>query len=337
MKRKLTNQELLDRYVHSVKTLLPPDRMDDIAAEISSNLQSQMEEQAREAGRELRLDELSAILKRHGHPKVVARRYGDRPGRGLIGAELFPFYWSTLRAIVGGWVLVRVIGALLAFHGTANVGSFLLNLSRDIMVEGFLIGSGVTAVFAVWEYLELPIPWPERWKPEDLPPIPLPNREPGITHQRPIVRIMSGVASLFFLVMALFWPAMFWVWNQRGTFSPSATVFAMRLPFLLLALLWISQILLNYTRLAEAEWRSFLRIAINIAGLVFALVLLCQGDLLLAGPNMNPGQGASLVALNRFFATLMLVSCISSGLQCWRELRRFTRAIGWRLGKAISG
>ena len=53
MKRELTNQELLDRYVHAVKMLLPADKMDDIAAEISSNLQSLVEDQATQLGREL--------------------------------------------------------------------------------------------------------------------------------------------------------------------------------------------------------------------------------------------------------------------------------------------
>ena len=33
MKRELTNQELLDRYIHAVKMMLPPDKMEDIAAE----------------------------------------------------------------------------------------------------------------------------------------------------------------------------------------------------------------------------------------------------------------------------------------------------------------
>ena len=332
MKRELTKRELLDRYVHSVKELLPPDKMDDIAAEISSNLQSLIEDRAIEVGRELCLEEVSAILKQHGHPKVVASRYGDRPGRVLIGPALFPFYWSTLRGIFAVWVLVRVIAALV-FRGTAPGGSLLLYLSRDIMVGGFLIGAGVTAVFAVWEYLELPFPYPERWKPEDLPPVPPPLRQPRIAESRPIVKIMGAVAGLFFFAMALLWPAMFWVWDRTGTFIPSATVYAMRLPWLLLALLWISQTWLNYTRFAEADWRAFLRIAVHLAGLVFALVLLCQGDLLIPGPNMNPTQGAGLANLNRFFAVVLLVSCISSGLQCVGEWRRSRRATEWRLGR----
>jgi hypothetical protein len=44
MKRELTNQELLDRYIHAVKMLLPADKMDDIAAEIRSYLESLVED-----------------------------------------------------------------------------------------------------------------------------------------------------------------------------------------------------------------------------------------------------------------------------------------------------
>jgi hypothetical protein len=51
MKRELTNQELRDRSVHAVKMLLPPDKMDDIAAEIRSNLQS-LEDEAMQLGRD---------------------------------------------------------------------------------------------------------------------------------------------------------------------------------------------------------------------------------------------------------------------------------------------
>jgi hypothetical protein len=131
-----------------MKTLLPPDNMDDIAAEIRSNLQSLVEDQAMQLGRELSLEEMSAILKQHGHPMVVASRYRDQPGRGLISAELFPFYWFTLRAIFSLWVTVRVIIAVLEFQGTAAAVSILLRLGRDILLAGFFIPAGVTLLFA---------------------------------------------------------------------------------------------------------------------------------------------------------------------------------------------
>ena len=172
MKRELTNQELLDRYVHAVKMLLPLDKMDDIAAEIRSNLESLVDDRASELRRELSPGELSAILKQHGHPMVVAGRYRDPAARGLISSELFPFYWFTLRAIAALWVVIRIIVAVFTLQGTATAGSVLLYLGRDILLAAFFIPAGVTLIFAVWEYLEFKFRYSERWKPESLAPVP---------------------------------------------------------------------------------------------------------------------------------------------------------------------
>jgi hypothetical protein len=326
MKRELTNQELLDRYVYSVKTLLPPDKRDDIAAEIRSNLQSLIDDQSMQLGRELRPDEVSVILKRHGHPMVVASPYRDRPGRGLISPELFPLYWFTLRAIFGLWVTVRVIIAVFQFQGSATAGSILLRLGRDILLAGFFIAAGVTLLFVAWEYLEFKFRYSQRWKPESLPAVPPAIQQPK--QPRPVAQIIGGVVWLVFFAMALFLPAMSWVWGGRGVFSPSAAVYAMRLPLWLLALFGISQSWLKYTRFAAAEWRPFLRIAISVAGIALAIFLLREGNLLIAGPKWDPTQAKPLATLNQMVAGVLVLACIFAGLGCVHELRRFLRKSG---------
>jgi hypothetical protein len=332
MKRELTNQELLDRYVHSVKTLLPPDKMDDIAAEISSNLQSLVEDRATELGRELRPEELSAILKQHGHPMVVASRYRDQRGPRLIGPELFPIYWNSLRAIFTFWLVVRVITVVFALQGTAPVGSILKYLARDIVYAGFFIGAVVTMVFAAWEYLEFKFRYSEKWKPESLPPVPPPVRQPRLKQPRAAVQIVGGVVFLIFFGMALFSPWMFWVWGGRGVFSPSAALYAMRLLWWLLALFGVSESWLNFTRFAASEWRPFLRIAVSLVGIALAIFLVRRGDLLVAGPNWNPAQAKSLATMNQGLAGFLVLACIVSVLGCLRELRRSRRATARPLG-----
>ena len=84
MKRTLTNQELLDRYVHAVTMMLPAGKAEDIAAEVRSNLESKVEDQAAALGRELRPEEVSAILKEYGHPLPFSEEHPLRrcvPGR----------------------------------------------------------------------------------------------------------------------------------------------------------------------------------------------------------------------------------------------------------------
>jgi hypothetical protein len=326
MKRELTNQELLDRYVHAMKMLLPADKMDDLAAEISSNLQSLVEDKAMQLGRDLSPDELSAILKQHGHPVLVACRYRDRATRGLISPELFPFYWFTLRAILALWVAIRVIVAVFTLQGTATAGSVLLLLGRDILLAAFFIPAGITLMFAVWEFLEFKFRYSERWKPESLPPVPR-IRQPR-SPQRPMVHIAGGVAWLVFWALALFVPGLFWIWGGRGVFSPSEAAYAMRLPLWLLAAFGISQSWLNHTRFATAEWRRFLLTAVVAAGLVLALFLLRGGDLLVAGPNWDPTKAKSLATLNQMISGVLVLASAFSGLLCLHELRRSVRCLG---------
>jgi len=324
MKPELTNQELLDRYIHSLKLMLPPDKVEDIAAEIRSILESLAEERAAELGRELRPADMSAILKRYGHPMMVASRYRDRPGRGLIGPDLFPFYWFTLRAIFAVWVAIRLIVAVFTLQGTATAGSVLLLLGRDILLAAFFIPAGITLLFAAWEYLEYRFRYSERWKPESLPPI------PSLPQPRPTFQMISGVVWLIFWAMALYVPQFFWVWGGRGMFSPSETVYAMRPVLWLLAFFWIALSRLGYTRFATAEWRRSLGTVAVLAGLVVALVLLRGGDLLIAGPRWDPTQAKSLATLNQMVAGVVVLACIFAGLVCLKELRRFARRFSGR-------
>ncbi|HEY3823956.1 MAG TPA: hypothetical protein VGL82_05330 [Bryobacteraceae bacterium] len=328
MKQELTNQELLDRYIFSLKMCLPPDKVDDIAAEIRSNLQSLVEDQSMQLGRELRPDEVSAILKQHGHPMLVAVRYRDQRGRGLISPELFPFYWFTLRAIFGLWVTVRLIIAVFQFQGTATAGSILLRLGRGILRAGFIIAAGVTLLFIVWEYLESRFRYSAKWKPESLPPVPQPSR---FKQPKPVVQIIGQVIWLIFWAMALFSPWMFWVWGGRGIFSPSDAVYAMRLPLWLLAFFGISQSWLNHTRFAASEWRPFLRVAVSVAGIALAIFALHAGDLLVAGPKWDLTQAKPLATLNQMIGGVLVLACIFAGLACVHELRRFKRKSGRRV------
>jgi hypothetical protein len=323
MKRELTNQDLLDRYIHAVKMMLPPDKMEDIAAEVRSNLESQVEDQANALGRELRADEVSAILKEHGHPAKAAYQYREQPGRGLIGPVLFPFYWFTLRAILVLWVTIRVIVAVFALQGTSPHGTILMRLGRDILLAGLIIPAGVTLLFAIWEYLEFKYRYSERWKPEALGPVPPPGPQPP--KPRPGVQIIGGIAGLIFLALALYSPPFFWVWGGRGVFSPSESLYAMRFALWLLAFFGISQSWLVYTRFAAGKWRRFLRRGVATAGVVLAIFLLRTGDLLVAGPKWDPTQAKSLATLNQMIAGVLVLACILAGLAFLRKFIRMIR------------
>ena len=79
---------LVERYLRAVRFFLPRRQQDDIVRELSENLASEIEERSEMLGRELSENELADILRRHGHPIVVAARYAPR--QQLIGPVLLP-------------------------------------------------------------------------------------------------------------------------------------------------------------------------------------------------------------------------------------------------------
>src|SRR5712692_4591404 len=90
--------EFLERYLQAVRTYLPMSQQEDILKELRENLRGQIEDRESALGRALNEDELAEILKKHGHPLLVATRY--RQSRHLIGATLFPFYWLLMKIIL---------------------------------------------------------------------------------------------------------------------------------------------------------------------------------------------------------------------------------------------
>jgi hypothetical protein len=161
-----------------------------------------------------------------------------------------------------------------------------------------------------------------------MPPVPPPIRPLRLVQPRAGVQITGGAVWLLFFAMALFWPPMFWVWGPAGVFSPSATIYAMRLSLWLLAMSGLCEMWLKHTRFAAADWRPLLRIAMSIAGVALVIVLLRGGDLLLAGPKWDPAQAQALGILNGIVAGALVLACMFWGLLCVHDLRRSVRRLG---------
>jgi hypothetical protein len=274
-------------------------------------------------GRELRPEEVSAILRQHGHPAKVALQYREQPGRGLISPALFPFYWFSLRAALAVWLTIRLIIAVFTFQGATPTGTILFNLGRDVLLAAIIIPAGVTLLFAVWEYLEFKYRYSDRWKPEALSPVPLPGPQPP--RPRPMVQIIGGIVGLIFLALALYSPWFFWVWGGRGVFSPSEALYGTRFVLWLLLFVAISQSWLAYTRFAASKLRRVLRLSVFAAGIALAIFLLWTGNVLVAGPKWDPTQAKSLATLNQMIAGVLALACIGAGLPLLQKFIRFVR------------
>jgi len=113
---------VLDRYLKAVRQsllLMSGARKDDIIKELGEHLRSELEDQGVAAGHTLDEVEQAAILRRYGHPWLVASRYKGNQGTlsfggVLIGPEVFPYYLAIL-----GLNLAVTVGVCLAFAAVA--------------------------------------------------------------------------------------------------------------------------------------------------------------------------------------------------------------------------
>lgn len=163
--------ELLDRYLNFIRILLPRSKQRDIIAELSEDLRAQIVDKQAELGRPLDESELEAILKRCGHPLLVATRYQSE--QALIGQPFYPLYSFGLKLVE--WVLfplLLVVGAVLALfraHPLMALGDSVWDaLAGAIYMVGLL-----TIVFAVLERLQTRLTFLDDWRPRDLPKLPV--------------------------------------------------------------------------------------------------------------------------------------------------------------------
>jgi len=166
--------QLLDRYLNAVRFWLPGSQKDDIIAELSEDLRSAIADDEEALGRPLTSDDMVELLKRRGHPIVVAGAY--LPQRSLIGPALFPIYVFVLKivalAFVTPWIATW---AAVIFSVPAASGAHPGVASRIIAVWGAswsgLVGAFgiVTMVFAAIERLQTRSHLFQNWDPRKLP------------------------------------------------------------------------------------------------------------------------------------------------------------------------
>jgi hypothetical protein len=151
-----SSYDLLDRYLAAVRQHLPAARQHDILSELEGNLQSEFEDRASTLGRPLTEEDQAALLRRHGHPMLVAARY--QPQRSLIGPDLFPFYLFTLERVlplVAGISLLAQAAVLIfvnegPFPGRIHVGGILGGLFNALFISLAII----TGIFATLEWFK---------------------------------------------------------------------------------------------------------------------------------------------------------------------------------------
>ena len=160
--------DLIDRYLTAIRWNLPREaKADDIVAELRDVIASRIEDREESLGRPLGEKEISALLRDFGHPLVVAARYGAQ--QWLIGPDLFPFYWFSLKVVLA----LSVVLLILSGAGDIVFGGHPLQSLAHAFGGAWwsLLGNAglVTLIFAVIERTGWLTDHLNRWSPEHLP------------------------------------------------------------------------------------------------------------------------------------------------------------------------
>ena len=318
--------DLLERYLQAVRFFLPRRQQDDIVRELSENLLSQMEDRAEALGRPLNEDEQADILRRHGHPMLVAGRY--RSHQQLIGPVFFPIYIFALKAGLGVALLVTIIVTTITTILTGApvrqiVEAFLAFPGRALMVFAW-----TTLGFAALDFAQARLKLPRTWDPRSLPKV--------VRHTDRISRARS-VCELVLAASCAAWVLLV-PWAPFLVFGPAAAVFApapiwgiVYVPIVLLAVAGVVHGVVNFTRPYWTPVRSLMRVATQLGTLVVGAFLLRAPEWVVVRDGATlPGGEANLdrvvAIINTVFQFGLVAVCIVTVVEIVREVRRASSA-----------
>lgn len=312
---------LLERYLQAVRFFLPRQQQDDIVRELSENLISQMEDREEELGRPLTEDEQADILRRHGHPMLVAGRY--RSHQQLIGPVFFPIYVFALKAGVGVALLVTVVTATITaiVNGAPvrqGVEAFLAFPGRALMVFAW-----TTLGFAALDFAQARLKLPRTWDPRTLPKVV--RHADRISRARSVCELLLTTAYAVWLLV-LPWAPFLVLGPAAAILEPAPVWRIVYIPLLLLAAAGVAQSVINFIRPYWTPARSLIRAGIHAGTFLAAAVLLRSGEWVVARAGATLPDGASLDQvvdiINAGVQISLIVVCIVSLVEIVREVRR---------------
>lgn len=316
--------DLIERYLGAVRWNLPSsEKADDIIAELRDLIASRIEEREEALDRPLSRDETSKLLQEFGHPLVVAAGYGKQ--QSLIGPDIFPFYFFSLKIVLG------ISAAVLIVQAVAN--ALFSHHLVQAMAQGFdgalwtlLAHAGlVTLIFAVIErtgWLSEHLNW---WKPEQLPDLSDFQLKPKKLWEAAF-GVAAGVAFLLWWGGVIHLPK-FASENKGLLVEPGAIWMQYWWPIFLVAALGL---LISLVELLRPRWRGVLAaltVACAAAGIaLLASVYRAGGWVTVTSTGMDPDKVASVErALHLGLSIAFLVCGVTWAIQAlvavWRLVR----------------
>lgn len=321
MGKETKNEELLQRYLQAVRFLLPQKQRQDVGRELQENLRSEIEDEEAEKGRPLDEEELAGVLRRLGHPLVLALRY--QQGRCLIGPAIFPIWWLAVRYVLGILAAVHILLPAIFFLVSGEpagriVGLFLRYPAVAIPVLGWItLAFAMLDTKAVRSQVERAL---SEWSPPSLPPVVKeePDRPPSVAGL-----VLTALLSAWWLASLRF-PALM-LGPAAGYIAFGPIFYELYLPMVVAAVAGIG---LGWVRLARpnhTQLHRFGALAVDGLGLVI-LYLLCRGsEWVVAGERLGavPGFPGVIETVNFAMGIGLTIGLAAAALSFfWKHLIR---------------
>jgi len=316
-------QQLIERYLHAVKSWMPEKLQAEFLPELEDDLRSQIDESERTLGRKLDEKEVAEILKKRGHPMLVATRL--MPQQHLIGPAWYPIWRFALRAVIV-WILapvfVLILAPLAALSSSDPFGAFV-GVVLKLPVAALYAMGVITGIVAVWERLQLKIKPFESWDPAHLPPPPVDPNNERFSRTESIIEMATGMLFLLWWIGVIKGPNTAEISIQGG---PIWT--ALFWPILLVTATSVAQSTYKLLRPYWRPWYSALNLASQCAVITIAIILLNADPLIsVSGPD---GAGAKVEKLaSVLHGTIMIgltVAAIVAAANLFAEVRRLIRS-----------
>ena len=258
--------DLIDRYLVAVRRHLPKALQKDIIEELADSLRSEAEDRAQKGGRTLTDDDQAELLKKHGHPWLMASRY--LPQQQLVGPALYPYYRQALIMVVFWVVLPATLigGALAAIYAQDSGQMWGRTLSAAWNGAIYAVGI-VTIVFAILESQHVRLTALDNWEPARLP---RPQDGRAVPRSESLFNLVITITFLMLWTDAVRLPELIDYGGQPVRFVPDPVWGAVYPPILLSVLVTVA---ISFVDLMRA-WRTRMFSTILVANNLFALGVL---------------------------------------------------------------
>ena len=284
--------ELIDRYLQSVKWMLPRKQQEDVVRELNDEILSRVEEKETALGRPLNEDEQVAVLKQMGHPMLVASRY--RTQRYLINPTIFAVYWTVLRLILA-IVFVAMAIAAVSVAAAGQGLSQALGIILRYPLTALSVFAWVTTIFVILDIVQVKFDFFGKWDPRTLPK--LSKKKPRHSMIESVVGLMLGTIFGVWWLVGL--KHQFWIFGPGVAVMRFGPVWQTIYP--LFVVLVVFSAIRGSVDVARPGWergRAWFSLIYRALNLIVLYFLYNATELFVPGSASPPGMAEVLKGLN---------------------------------------